>query len=97
MKRALVAGLLIVAATGFAAERDGVVTKARAWRAQHEREIVAELAGLLAIPNIASDAPNIQKNAAAVKALLEKRGLATRLLTLDGAPPIVVGDLAVAG
>ncbi|MGH9423319.1 MAG: M20/M25/M40 family metallo-hydrolase, partial [Thermoanaerobaculia bacterium] len=60
---------------------------------QHERAIVAEFAELLAIPNLASDAPNINKNATAIQTLFEKRGVKTRLLTLDGAPPIVIGSL----
>ncbi len=65
----------------------------RAWRTQHEHEILAEFAELLAIPNLASDAPNIQRNADAIRAMCEKRGLATRVLTLPGAPPVVVADL----
>lgn len=70
---------------------------ARAWRVAHEKEIVRELAGLLAIPNLAADAPNIARNAGAIQAMLERRGVATRLLTLDGAPPIVIGDLKAPG
>src|SRR5688572_26468587 len=67
--------------------------EARAWRMAHEREIVRELAELLAIPNVADDTPNITRNASALVAMLEQRGVKTRLLTLEGAPPIVVGDL----
>lgn len=62
-----------------------------------KRAILREFAGLLAIPNLASDAPNIVRNAAAIQAMFEKRGVATRLLTIDGAPPIVVGDLRARG
>ena len=65
----------------------------RTWRTQHEREILAEFVELLSIPNLASDATNIQRNADAIRALCEKRGLTTKLLTLEGAPPIVVADL----
>ena len=54
-----------------------------------------EFSDLLAIPNLANDTPNIQRNAAMIRAMLEKRGLTTQLLTLDDAPPIVVGDLTV--
>ena len=43
---------------------------ARAWRVTHERAIVRELAELLAIPNVASDAPNIVRNVAAIQAFL---------------------------
>jgi acetylornithine deacetylase/succinyl-diaminopimelate desuccinylase-like protein len=83
---------LLCAASTFAA---GAAQAAREWRVAHEREIVRELVELLALPNVAEDLPDIQRNAEAVKALLERRGVAVRLLTLDGAAPIVVGDLKV--
>jgi len=67
--------------------------KATTWRKQHEHEILQEFSDLLAIPNLASDKPNIERNATAIRALCEKRGLTTQLLTLEGAPPIVVADL----
>jgi acetylornithine deacetylase/succinyl-diaminopimelate desuccinylase-like protein len=60
---------------------------------EHERAVLAEFADLLAIPNLASDQPNIERNAAAIRALCERRGLSARLLTLEGTPPIVVADL----
>jgi acetylornithine deacetylase/succinyl-diaminopimelate desuccinylase-like protein len=82
-------------ATVLAVDRTTVANDARAWRTQHEREILQEFSDLLAIPNLASDAPNIQRNAASIRVLLEKRGLTTQLLTLGDAPPVVVGDLTV--
>src|SRR6266849_3860428 len=63
----------------------------------NQRAVVSEFVELLAIPNLASDAANIARNAAAVQAMFEKRGVTTRILTLDGAPPIVVGDLRTPG
>ena len=62
-----------------------------------QHAVVAEFADLLAIPNLASDAPNIARNAAAIRAMFEKRGVPTRLLTLEGAPPIIIGDVRVPG
>ena len=67
----------------------------RAWRANHEREILAEFAELLSIPNLANDTPNIRRNAEAIRTMCEKRGLIAKLLTIEGAPPVVVADLAV--
>ena len=74
-----------------------IAQQTTAWRMQHEREILAEFGDLLALPNVASDAPGIRRNADLIRGLLEKRGLTTRLLTLEGAPPIVVGDLGAPG
>ncbi|MGB6417728.1 MAG: hypothetical protein WBF50_14170, partial [Pseudolabrys sp.] len=53
----------------------------RAWRANHEREILAEFAALLSIPNLANDTPNIRRNAEAIRTMCEKRGLIAKLLT----------------
>ena len=78
-----------------AADPAAIAKQAREWRMEHERKIVAELAELVAIPNLASDLPNIERNAAALKKLCEARGLAVQLLRLEGVPPIVVADLRV--
>jgi len=70
-----------------------VAKQARDWRMQHEQQILTEFSDLLAIPNLANDAPNIERNAQAIRTLFEKRGLTTHLLTHADAPPIVVADL----
>jgi len=69
----------------------------RSFRVDHESEILGALAGLLRIPNLASDGPNIRRNADAVSAMLQARGIGTRLLELDGSPPVVFGELRVPG
>jgi acetylornithine deacetylase/succinyl-diaminopimelate desuccinylase-like protein len=95
IKRLLVAIIFLGAAAICAAEPGIVAKQTRTWRAQHERGILAEFAELLAIPNIAGDQPNIDRNVKAIRAIFEKRGVATQLLTIDGASPIVVGDIHV--
>ena len=92
MKIALISFLLMATAT-LQADPAAIAKQTRTWRAAHEREILAEFVELLSIPNLATDAPNIQRNATAIRAMCEKRGLTTKLLTLDGAPPVVVADL----
>jgi acetylornithine deacetylase/succinyl-diaminopimelate desuccinylase-like protein len=69
----------------------------RTYREQHEPAIVREFARILAIPNHASDAPNIRRNAEVIAELLRARDIETRLLELDGAPPVVFGRLAAPG
>ena len=61
--------------------------------AAREPEILTEFRGLLARPNLASDATDIQRNAESVARMLEKRGVHTELLQHPGAPPVVYGDL----
>ena len=63
----------------------------------HQRSIVEEFATLIEIPNNASDLPNIEKNAALIRSLFEKRGVPTRLLRLKNYPPIVLGEIKTPG
>jgi len=90
-------GLLLLAAAATAWAQNPAATAARDWREAHERAIVDEFIGLLAMPNLARDTVEIRKNAAAVQALLEKRGVKTRLLEVPGAPPAVYGEIATPG
>ncbi|PYJ11313.1 MAG: peptidase M20 [Verrucomicrobia bacterium] len=93
MRMILSAAIVLIQASALA-EPGAVAKQTRAWRAAHEREILTEFVELLSIPNLATDAPNINRNAQAIRALCEKRGLTTKLLTIEGAPPVVVADLA---
>jgi acetylornithine deacetylase/succinyl-diaminopimelate desuccinylase-like protein len=94
-KFVFVAIIVMVAAARGRAEPEAVGKQTRAWRTQHEREILAEFAELVAIPNVNGDQPNIARNVKAIRAMLEKRGLTTQLLTIEGASPVVVADLKV--
>ncbi|MFZ1221092.1 MAG: M20/M25/M40 family metallo-hydrolase [Chthoniobacterales bacterium] len=87
--------LILSGTTILTAHASSLSRETRLWRLNHESEILAEFVELLSIPNLASDAPNIQRNAEAIRALCEKRGLATKILTIEGAPPVVIADLTV--
>ena len=60
---------------------------------ENEDRIVRELSEFLAIPNVASDTPNIQKNAAHLVEMLEARGIETHPLPVTGRGPVVFGKL----
>jgi len=77
----------------IAATPDEVSHKAREFRVANEQAILKELVEFLAIPNLASDTPNIEKNAAAIQAMFAKRQVESRLLRVAGAPPLVIADL----
>jgi acetylornithine deacetylase/succinyl-diaminopimelate desuccinylase-like protein len=82
------------AASGGAAR---VVRQVREYRMSHERAIVRELAEFLAIPNVASDELNIQRNAARLVEMLKMRGIETELLPILGRGPVVFGKLMTPG
>ena len=83
--------LALVAPTTILAQRaSGSV---RDWRATNEVAIVREMNALLALPNITRDTAALRRNATAIAALMQRRGIATRLLETPGGPPVVYGDL----
>ena len=65
-----------------------LTAKVRAYRAAHETAIVAELAELVSLPNVATDLAAIERNATALTATLERRGFTVqRLAAAEGTPP----------
>jgi len=70
-----------------------VAQEVRGYRMDNEDRIVRELSEFLAIPNVASDTPNIQKNAAHLVEMMEARGIETHLLPVSGRGPVVFGKL----
>lgn len=74
-----------------------VAAQVREYRLANEHRIVRELVDLLAIPNVASDTPNIQRNAVKLVEMLERRGIQTRLLPISGRGPVVFGELRTPG
>jgi acetylornithine deacetylase/succinyl-diaminopimelate desuccinylase-like protein len=73
---------------------DQVVQEVRDYRMNNEDRIIREVSEFLAIPNVASDTENIQKNATQLVSMLEARGIETHLLSISGRGPVVFGKLA---
>src|SRR5262245_18383984 len=82
----LVPSLMAQAAAPETADLRGRV---RTWRTAHETEIVRELADLLALPNVAANRADIERNADHLIAMLKRRGIEARRLTAGDAPPAV--------
>ena len=94
----LLAAITCAALPWLAVAQDNPAAKAaRDWRQQHERAIVDEFVELLRIPNIAADKANIQRNAERIAAMLEQRGVPTRLLSVPGGNPVVYGEILTPG
>lgn len=62
-----------------------------------DSQIVEELMQFLAIPNVASDTANIERNAAFIVDMFARRGIKARVLRVDDAPPLVVADVPAPG
>ncbi len=96
LKLAAVTALAMTAAG--AADAASPKAAVHAWRVAHEREILADFSTLLAMPNVATTQADVEKNAAYISGLLQKRGFKTRLLFADpGTPPSVFAELKVPG
>jgi acetylornithine deacetylase/succinyl-diaminopimelate desuccinylase-like protein len=99
LRTASIAALLFFCgAPGLAQKRAAippaqVAEEVRQYRLANEDRIVRELTEFLAIPNVASDTENIQKNAAHLVEMLEARGIETHLLPISGRGPVVFGKL----
>src|SRR5258708_6802828 len=73
-----------------------VAEEVRNYRLNNEDRIMRELTEFLAIPNVASDTENIQKNAAHLVEMLEARGIETHVLRIAGWGPGGFGKLNAA-
>jgi acetylornithine deacetylase/succinyl-diaminopimelate desuccinylase-like protein len=95
MLRTSIAVLLLPALA--AAQTNPAAHAAKQWRQQHEHAIVNELRTLLAIPNVSSDKPNIQRNAELIAKMLRARGLTPTLVSTGGGNPVVVAEIQAPG
>jgi acetylornithine deacetylase/succinyl-diaminopimelate desuccinylase-like protein len=92
-----VAGLAVSAAAQAPPSPADVAKAIREYRVAHEAVIVQELVTLLSIPNIASDEPNIRRNADLLKAMFERRGFRVQLFEIPNRGPIVFAELTAPG
>ncbi|MCP5110009.1 MAG: M20/M25/M40 family metallo-hydrolase [bacterium] len=83
----------LLACAGLAAAETSAGLAARQWRETHERSILDEFADFLRLPNIASNPDGLRQNAEYIERMFARRGVDTRLLEIDGAPPVVYGEL----
>ncbi len=67
------------------------------WRKGYERQIVDEFTTLLSVPDVSNDRTNIQRNAELIAAMMRKRGIESRLISVPGANPVVFGEIRTPG
>ena len=88
---------LLAAAAPAGADEARALAAAEKHVAAHEKVIVGELRELLALPNVATSEADIRANAALLVTMLEKRGIAAKVLETPGAPASVYGQLTAPG
>jgi acetylornithine deacetylase/succinyl-diaminopimelate desuccinylase-like protein len=89
--------LALLFSTALALAQDSDTLAVRAWRQAHEHAIMTEFIDFLKIPDLTTDTAALQKNAVAIQAMFEARGVKTRLLEMPGAPPVVYGEILTPG
>lgn len=95
MRSLVAAAAALLAASSAAADLPAGVDQ---WRQAHEKAIVGELAGFVAIPSVAADPSGLAAMADRLRGELASRGFDARLIGSDtGAPPVVFGYLPVPG
>jgi acetylornithine deacetylase/succinyl-diaminopimelate desuccinylase-like protein len=95
---AVLAALALAAIGQAASAAPQVKEQVRAYRVAHEKAILEEFSQLLSIPNVPTNVPDIERNAAFIRGALQKRGFKTQLLSAGaGTPPAIYGELKSPG
>jgi acetylornithine deacetylase/succinyl-diaminopimelate desuccinylase-like protein len=87
---------VVLFTTVLAQQSGDLRTSVRSFVDTHQKEIVAELLELLAIPNVAADKPNIRRNAEHLRTMLGRHGFTAEILETAG-NPLVYGALNAPG
>ena len=86
----LVTAFLSLAAGAAAAAPPSVADQVRAYRTAHERQILGQFMAFLALPNVATNVADVDRNAAYLEAALRARGFNPQLLRDGEATPASV-------
>jgi acetylornithine deacetylase/succinyl-diaminopimelate desuccinylase-like protein len=91
--------ILVFIALALSTVSAQITTSIRQYRQTNEHRLFNEFIELLKIPNVASDTPNIRRNADHLVAEMQKRGLKPRLLEAADkkVPPVVYGEWMTPG
>ncbi|MGH7483193.1 MAG: hypothetical protein ACRELV_13655 [Longimicrobiales bacterium] len=90
------ASLFVAILVAPASAQQSLPAQVDAWVDAHRAPAVGELVDFMRLPNVASDLEDIRANAAALRVMMERRGIATWLIETGGAP-MVYGELDANG
>ncbi len=89
--------LLLIIPVSMSAQRPQRSREDTLWRQQNERRVLEEFVAFLGVPNVTRDRANVLRNAEMLVAMMERRGIAARLVTVEGANPVVFGEIRTPG
>ncbi|HRH44481.1 MAG TPA: M20/M25/M40 family metallo-hydrolase [Pyrinomonadaceae bacterium] len=97
MNQTVLSLLLILLFAYNLVAQNSVTNAVREYRQSNELQLLQDFVQLLSIPNVASDTPNIRRNADYLVKLMKQRGLKPQLLSAQdpSAPPAVYGEWIV--
>src|SRR5215470_585701 len=81
--------VIFLCAAALAVQAQDTTARVRAWRVQHEQQILDELFDFLAIPNVADKPDDIQKNVEALTRMFERRRFAPDAVATGGSPVVL--------
>ncbi|MCY7291531.1 MAG: hypothetical protein LH615_05040, partial [Ferruginibacter sp.] len=100
MKQFFFLPLLLFFMGQFVSAQSPEVFTIRNYGIKNAGSIMNEFSEFLSLPNVAADAAGLQKNAAFIMEMMNKRGIEkVQLLhaTTAGVPPVVYGEVMVSG
>jgi len=91
--------LFLLVLLSFPVSAQTTQEKVRDYRRANEQPLLREYFEFLSLPNVASDVPNIRRNAARIMEMMKQRGLDPRLLEADtpNTPPAVFAEWKTPG
>lgn len=97
MKRTIFSLSLILSIACQIFAQNSVTIAIREYRQSNEHQLLQDFVQMLSIPNVASDTPNIRKNADYLVEWMKQHGLKPQLLSAQNpsAPPVVYGEWIV--
>lgn len=94
----IVLGMALAQPTQAASAQERVIAEVRHFRATREKQILEEFARLLALPNVATNVADVDRNAQFITNALQARGFKTRLIrAAEGTPAAIYGERSVPG
>jgi acetylornithine deacetylase/succinyl-diaminopimelate desuccinylase-like protein len=85
--------LLLVIPISLSAQSPRPANDLQSRRRQNERRVLEEFVAFVSVPNVTRDSANVLRNAEMLVAMMERRGIAARLVTVPGANPVVFGEI----